>query len=44
MFDYGERLNELVARGDEALYMAKRTGRNKVVTQDELNGDLAASA
>jgi diguanylate cyclase len=43
-FEYGERLGELVARGDEALYMAKRTGRNKVVTQDEIGGDLAASA
>jgi diguanylate cyclase len=44
LFDYGERLGELVARSDEALYMAKRTGRNKVMTQDELGGDLAASA
>lgn len=44
LFDCGERLGALVARGDEALYMAKRGGRNKVVTQEELGDQLAASA
>ena len=35
-FDMGEPINQFIARADEALYMAKHAGRNRVVSQVEL--------
>ncbi len=34
LFKYGEPLSQLILRSDEAMYMAKRTGRNRVVSED----------
>ena len=35
-FDFGEPPGQLIARSDGALYTAKRTGRDRVVSQDEV--------
>ncbi len=35
-FEHGEPVSQLISRADEALYMAKRNGRDRVVSQDQV--------
>ena len=37
-YEFGESLGAFIHRADEALYMAKRQGRNRVISQTELTG------
>ena len=40
---HGEELAEFVERADQALYLAKRLGRNRVATQDDVRADAIAA-
>ncbi len=42
-FAYGEPVSRLISRADEALYLAKRSGRDRVVSQDQVR-DAALNA
>jgi len=39
IFEFGESLTDFIKRTDQSLYKAKGTGRNRVVSQDDLRSD-----
>ena len=43
-WDHAEDARSLIARADKALYVAKKTGRNKVVRADAATAQVAASS
>ena len=43
-FEYGEPVSQLISRADEAMYMAKRSGRDRVVSQDQVRVSVLNTA